>query len=159
MKKIILILFITLFANMLFANCSFQIHTITPVNGCNKDDGIYSFVTLSGPNYYSEGYTDESGYITFYNIPNDDGYTITAVCPAYSEVSQKIGYPCPHTFITICYQNPGRPENSFQLYQNYPNPFNPTTNIKYSNPSANIVKLVIYDILGKEVSGKMKLCS
>ena len=46
---------------------------------------------------------------------------------------------------------------TFILYQNYPNPFNPTTNIKYSVTSnvkseTSNVKLIIYDILGKEVA-------
>lgn len=39
----------------------------------------------------------------------------------------------------------------YKLYQNYPNPFNPSTIIQYSLPKADNVKLVIYDILGKEV--------
>lgn len=34
---------------------------------------------------------------------------------------------------------------------NYPNPFNPTTRIKYGLPKEGNVKLVIYDMLGKEV--------
>ncbi|KAF0152271.1 MAG: Cna B domain protein [Ignavibacteria bacterium] len=39
----------------------------------------------------------------------------------------------------------------FQLSQNYPNPFNPTTTIKYNLPNAGLVKITIYDILGREV--------
>ncbi len=37
------------------------------------------------------------------------------------------------------------------LFQNYPNPFNPTTTIKYEMPKAAYVKLVVYDVLGKEI--------
>ncbi|MCX7878753.1 MAG: T9SS type A sorting domain-containing protein, partial [Ignavibacteria bacterium] len=43
------------------------------------------------------------------------------------------------------------PEN-YMLYQNYPNPFNPTTNIKFGIPKAGNVKLVVFDILGREVA-------
>ncbi len=52
--------------------------------------------------------------------------------------------------------NLGTPK-SFSLEQNYPNPFNPTTKIKYTVPDAYytsgvLVRLVVYDILGNEVS-------
>jgi photosystem II stability/assembly factor-like uncharacterized protein len=40
---------------------------------------------------------------------------------------------------------------AFSLSQNYPNPFNPLTTIKYSLIKQGLVKLVVYDILGKEV--------
>ncbi len=40
---------------------------------------------------------------------------------------------------------------NYRLYQNYPNPFNPGTKIKYSLPVSSNVKLVVYDISGKEV--------
>src|SRR4030095_10932714 len=42
--------------------------------------------------------------------------------------------------------------DKFMLSQNYPNPFNPVTNINFSVPSQGTVKLVIYDVLGKEIS-------
>ncbi len=40
---------------------------------------------------------------------------------------------------------------SYSLSQNYPNPFNPATTINFSLPQKSNVKLVVYDILGKEV--------
>jgi len=40
----------------------------------------------------------------------------------------------------------------FRLYDNYPNPFNPATAIKFDLPKATMVKITVYDILGKEVS-------
>ena len=40
----------------------------------------------------------------------------------------------------------------FSLSQNYPNPFNPTTNITFGVPQNSNVKIIIYDILGREVS-------
>ncbi|MCX8056927.1 MAG: T9SS type A sorting domain-containing protein [Ignavibacteria bacterium] len=48
-----------------------------------------------------------------------------------------------------------RAENSvpsnFVLNQNYPNPFNPKTKIEFELPYRENVKLVIYDVLGREV--------
>jgi hypothetical protein len=37
------------------------------------------------------------------------------------------------------------------LFQNYPNPFNPTTKIKFNVPKSDNVKIIIYDITGREV--------
>lgn len=39
----------------------------------------------------------------------------------------------------------------YKLHQNYPNPFNPVTKIKFEVPKLNSVKLLIYDLLGKEI--------
>ncbi|KXK44815.1 MAG: 5'-nucleotidase, partial [Chlorobi bacterium OLB5] len=42
--------------------------------------------------------------------------------------------------------------NLFYLSQNYPNPFNPVTKIKFDIPSTAFVKLIVYDVQGKEIS-------
>jgi Secretion system C-terminal sorting domain len=41
--------------------------------------------------------------------------------------------------------------NRFSLSQNYPNPFNPETIINYELRIMNDVKLIVYDVLGREV--------
>lgn len=41
---------------------------------------------------------------------------------------------------------------SYELKQNYPNPFNPVTKISFALPKESKVKLIIYDMLGREVA-------
>ncbi len=42
-------------------------------------------------------------------------------------------------------------ELSFKLAGNYPNPFNPITTIEFSIPSSQQIKVVVFDILGREI--------
>jgi len=40
----------------------------------------------------------------------------------------------------------------YSLEQNYPNPFNPVTSINYSVAKAGVVKIKVFDVLGREIS-------
>jgi hypothetical protein len=81
-------------------------------------------------------------------------------------VNDTVGYICGLSGLILKTTTGGEPigikpiSNSvplkFKLYQNYPNPFNPYTKIKFEIPIINgvtngNVKLIIYDILGREV--------
>jgi hypothetical protein len=41
--------------------------------------------------------------------------------------------------------------NAYELFSNFPNPFNPQTTINYRLANKSLVKLIISDILGREV--------
>jgi hypothetical protein len=42
--------------------------------------------------------------------------------------------------------------DKFEVSQNYPNPFNPSTKFRYALPEGRNVKIIIYDIQGKQVA-------
>jgi uncharacterized lipoprotein YddW (UPF0748 family) len=54
------------------------------------------------------------------------------------------------TSVDIAGNNSQIPDK-LELYQNYPNPFNPSTIIAFDIPENGLVKLTIYDVLGREI--------
>ncbi|MGA9364193.1 MAG: T9SS type A sorting domain-containing protein [Bacteroidota bacterium] len=45
----------------------------------------------------------------------------------------------------------GEIPTEYSISQNYPNPFNPTTKIGFALPQRSLTRLIIYDLLGREV--------
>lgn len=43
-------------------------------------------------------------------------------------------------------------QTCYKLEQNFPNPFNPVTTIRYSIPVAGRVQIIVFDLLGREIS-------
>ena len=55
-------------------------------------------------------------------------------------------------FVTSVEPIPGIPPTEFRLDQNYPNPFNPVTTLRFAVPEPSIVKLMLYDLMGREIA-------
>jgi len=88
----------------------------------------------------------------FYNwdmVTEDRSLGIHNPAWAYSLLAASIGKLDGTTGIELI--NNSIPD-TYVLSQNYPNPFNPSTRIKFSIPEQTNVKLLVYDILGREVT-------
>jgi hypothetical protein len=59
---------------------------------------------------------------------------------------------CNATEIPVSVSDSAVVQASFALEQNYPNPFNSRTTIAYRLPHGEFVKLILFDVLGREVA-------
>jgi photosystem II stability/assembly factor-like uncharacterized protein len=124
-----------------------SIHFPTPNTGyaCYANGDIIK--TIDGGNLWLRQYpvTSYALYSIFF-INNDVGYACANDHGIVLKTTNGGGPP-----IGIKQSGTEVP-NTFSLSQNYPNPFNPSTDIKYCLKDNCDVKLIIYDILGREVA-------
>ncbi|MBC8485529.1 MAG: T9SS type A sorting domain-containing protein [Bacteroidetes bacterium] len=66
-----------------------------------------------------------------------------------SNVAQNL---CDSGFVIGVNQISSTVPEGFKLHQNYPNPFNPVTKIKFDIPRSSHTRMIIFDILGREVA-------
>lgn len=112
------------------------------------DNGTVRLTTNGGETWYTDGFfnSPSSRNYRFVNLVNNTFRTFMAGSDTLFYVS---GDP-----ITITGVNSSSNEvpNSYSLSQNYPNPFNPTTHFGFRIADFGLVRLTVYDALGKEVT-------
>jgi pectin methylesterase-like acyl-CoA thioesterase len=116
----------------------------------NVPPALYAEYNCSGP-----GFADISKRASFSSqLTSQEAASYTLENIFSKESNPNFGYDwTPSRVITSIKDNNSVNQLpvTYQLYQNYPNPFNPSTTIKYSIPQSSLVKIVLYDILGREV--------
>jgi hypothetical protein len=122
-----------------------------------KTGSIFLMANVSGRN--TTEYIDYGINLTP-TITNPINYYVSAISGTYESAQTR----CSITFFGVWAPKlqPFDAENthdyisdelpsSVSLLQNYPNPWNPTTTITFALPAEDYVKLVVYDMLGREV--------
>jgi hypothetical protein len=127
--------------------------------GAGNNDG-YDDIKTFGPDLYFKfppvTSFDWTEYYEDVQIPEDGGLTkaIEVRIHPYSTFTGTIYFDDLSIKVILKPTGVGEENDipmSYELSQNYPNPFNPSTTIKYAIPQQSLVKIKVYDILGREV--------
>jgi hypothetical protein len=103
------------------------------MTGNGTDKGFACSVSGAG-DVNNDGYSDI--------IVSADSYPVNGKVYVYSDPSAPVSVKATVSL------NP----SEFELLQNYPNPFNPSTTIEFKLEKDGLTKLIIFDILGREVT-------
>ena len=112
-----------------------------------NNDGSVDIVALSTQ-------TDRETYLHVWTIPGIPFSHANFPWPQYGHDRYRTnqhGFIPPDEPVGIQPINTNVPA-AFNLHQNFPNPFNPATSIKFDIAKKGNVKLVVFDILGRELS-------
>jgi subtilisin-like proprotein convertase family protein len=88
----------------------------------------------------------------FGGTPINGSWTLKCVDNGFSDIGYLKGWGIRFNNLVSVEPVNGNVPARFSLYQNYPNPFNPVTNIKFDLPKDEFVKIILYDILGREAA-------
>ncbi len=128
------------------------------ISSGTRDSVIYisgfTMATLTGRQVVNQSATSGASTST---SPDVAGFRVSAGAYGGGVVFSLLGpqdlyYDASNITPTGISQNETEIPAAFSLSQNYPNPFNPTTNINFSIPKSGFVKLVVFDMLGREVA-------
>jgi hypothetical protein len=86
------------------------------------------------------------------NSPKEYSYTDNVISGKYSYRLKQIDTDGQFEYSKVIEVAAGNIPGGFVLEQNYPNPFNPSTIIKFALAETQSAKLIIYDVLGNEVT-------
>ncbi|MFC1543046.1 M1 family aminopeptidase [Candidatus Neomarinimicrobiota bacterium] len=90
--------------------------------------------------------------VTIYNDSALQVFRIPLTATPTGIIIDKDGWILKRVVYVSAVDEVGNIPMEFHLDQNYPNPFNTTTQIRYGVPRSSGVRLVIYDLMGREVA-------
>lgn len=108
--------------------------------------GVLSrYIVFNGIPYQFRGWTGAGmgSYTSQDSTGNDTAVTVTVRNP----IVENARWTSPIGISSLGTELP----KEYKLYQNFPNPFNPQTNINFDIIKTGNVKIIIYDLLGREV--------
>ena len=125
------------------------LHNGIPLNNhtiyLNNKFNLYIDTTDENGNYNFSDMIQKYDYTLFFKI-EDNRYDTTFVLDEQKFIDINVNTPN-----TINTNEPKEIPTTYSLSQNYPNPFNPTTNFSYSVPNKTDVRIVVYDLFGREI--------
>jgi subtilisin-like proprotein convertase family protein len=115
------------------------------------DDEADTLITNGTPPF--TGHYKPEHLLNKFDNSSTSGYWVLKVLNMSEDITGELVEWC----VNITYYDPigitkTQVPVKFSLSQNYPNPFNASTKISYEIPERGNVKLIIYDILSREVS-------
>jgi len=116
------------------------------------DDLLYFVNGLGGRSKYGFGSPIPGSQVRYnddYGAMLVDSYQDSIVFKFYSRANELIDI---YTLFTSVSGVESIPINKFGLDQNFPNPFNPLTKIRFQIQEYAFARLVVYDVLGNEVT-------
>jgi predicted phosphodiesterase len=116
------------------------------------DDLLYFVNGLGGRSKYGFGTPIPGSQVRYnddYGAMLVESYQDSIVFKFYSRANELIDV---YTLFTSVSGVESIPINKFGLDQNFPNPFNPLTKIRFQIQEYGFARLVVYDVLGNEVS-------
>lgn len=128
-------------------NYGFEIERASASGNLRGQEAIPGKSDLEG--YKSIGFVQGNGNS---NSPKEYSFTDhAATSGSYSYRLKQIDNDGTFNYSSDIEVTVGQIPNDYSLNQNYPNPFNPSTTIAYDIPKTSLVRISVYDILGKEI--------